>query len=521
MATPVPFNFTLPPVAGLWLYTPRRDDTAEDGWNLSFSDSPQQPDPNSQDTIGSGHAFFRTHTSDAQVAITFDGTGMLLCFTDNGAQYALTVDGSAQSSTAVDAASDPACASTGATQMYAIGNLAVGSHNAQLRVAASADHEFQFYGGQITAAIATTGSQSIVTNKTIDDTDAGFSFQPPKGENAWDTTGGGKGLYNLTTTFDCQYGNDNLTTYSFTGAGGMAVYGHAYRDTHDFSVTLQGGGKTDNLKSDLSTSGWNMQSQLAYFKGNLDPKSTYTMTLRNYNEDKPLCKTAVANGRACCVSLDALVLFTADGSSPTGSTTGLPMPTGGGPGGGSKSNVGAIAGGIVAGLAAIALIGVLIFFLVRRRRNRDVEEHWDASTSQVSGNGHAPAPMFGVVQPWQSDGGMAATTGGTVPGSVATLTHSQSTYPADTVRIGKLAQMGLVANATPNGTVTGSSPPQSHVGPSEDSASGVGGSQRPNQSGRLAPEDLNQVLAFVAQQMDSQQRPAPTHAEAAPPQYRD
>jgi len=75
---------------------------------------------------------------------------------------------------------------------------------------------------------------------------------------------------------------------------------------------------TDNLKSDLSTSGFDMRAAIVYLKGNLDPSATYTVTYRNYNEDNPRCGgRAPGDIRFCCVTLDSIQLFSVEGTSPT------------------------------------------------------------------------------------------------------------------------------------------------------------------------------------------------------------
>ena len=87
------------------------------------------------------------------VLIKIVGTGIWLCFTDNGADYALSVDGNERSAGATDATTSPACSNTGASSMLAVSGLGSGSHNVQLRVSAAVDKEFMFYGGTIEGSV--------------------------------------------------------------------------------------------------------------------------------------------------------------------------------------------------------------------------------------------------------------------------------------------------------------------------------------------------------------------------------
>jgi len=58
--------------------------------------------------------------------------------------------------------------------------------------------------------------------------------------------------------------------------------------------------------------------------------------------------------------------YASDVPSPTPSETSTGSP--------SKSNTGAIAGGVVGGVAALAIIGLIAFFILRKRRNKKSTE---------------------------------------------------------------------------------------------------------------------------------------------------
>jgi len=80
------------------------------------------------------------------------GTGLVMCYTDGGAQTALSLDGDAQIIRTAPASNDPVCKDSGAsTVAYATG-LDMKSHTAVLRVAASAEHETRFMGGLVSSS---------------------------------------------------------------------------------------------------------------------------------------------------------------------------------------------------------------------------------------------------------------------------------------------------------------------------------------------------------------------------------
>ncbi|KAH7103654.1 hypothetical protein BKA62DRAFT_654758 [Auriculariales sp. MPI-PUGE-AT-0066] len=482
----VPYNFTLPPIAGVWQYSPYKQAAADVGWNASFTNSPQWPDPMSLSGNGNGVSYFRTQVSEAQVSLNFQGSGVFFCYTDNGAQVALTLDGSVSTLKTAPGGSDPACQSTGASTVAYASGLAVGPHTAVVRVAASASHEFQFFGGMLTSVIPTNGavgSTANIAEKWIDDTDPSWTYQPPVGAPNWDPTGTGQNLYNLTTTFTCMYSQGNLTTRSFTGAGAAVLYGNAWRDSHDFTVELQGGGLSETTSSDMSTTGWNMGQQVVWLRANLDPEQTYTITYRNWNPSNPECRGFIPAGgvRYCCASIDALKLLSIEVTgAPPPSTSNSPQNPTQTTASNKSSNLGAILGGVCGGLALALAIAVLVFFLLRRRRRQDQEDY------TVARSYTSPAPAQ-----WATSSVPA--TYGSSPQAWSPMPTGSTSQPSSHGALGQ-PYFGGRSSVAPSSITRESQQPPNSAGPAP-----------------LAQSDLHRVLEYVRGQMDS--RPTRTDHE--------
>ena len=80
------------------------------------------------------------------------GTGLLLCFTDNGASFNVQLDGQEP---AADIPNDLACIGQGASNTISFQNLEFKAHSFVLRVTnASSAHEFRFFGAVMSTSIA-------------------------------------------------------------------------------------------------------------------------------------------------------------------------------------------------------------------------------------------------------------------------------------------------------------------------------------------------------------------------------
>ena len=80
-----------------------------------------------------------------------------MCYTENGADFVLTLDGKSDILKTAPGGSDDACAATGASSMAFARNLTLGGHTATVRIAASVQSEFQFMGGRLETAIQASG----------------------------------------------------------------------------------------------------------------------------------------------------------------------------------------------------------------------------------------------------------------------------------------------------------------------------------------------------------------------------
>ena len=119
--------------------------------------------------MGVGNVFQGTQLSGASVSADFvgmcrlfpcrvsltdcyAGTGLLLCFTDNGASFKVQLDGQEP---AADVPNDLACIGQGASKTISFQNLEFKAHSFVLSVTnASSAHEFRFFGAVMSTSIA-------------------------------------------------------------------------------------------------------------------------------------------------------------------------------------------------------------------------------------------------------------------------------------------------------------------------------------------------------------------------------
>jgi LPXTG-motif cell wall-anchored protein len=150
-------------------------------------------------------------------------------------------------------------------------------------------------------------------------------------------------------------------------------------------------------------------------------------------------KTASANNSVGEWGNDPSAPDATESSSPNGGNTGHQSSDSDN----SSTPTGAIAGGVVGGVAGLALIGGLIFFFLRRRRNAASQPiELDSPTSTAApGTGHGYAPN------------------GIVPGQAA---HGHAVLPnvkADYSSSSPSTQFGGVANTTSNASPANSNGP--------------------------------------------------------------
>ncbi|KZV82416.1 hypothetical protein EXIGLDRAFT_843766 [Exidia glandulosa HHB12029] len=189
--------------------------------------------------------------------------------------------------------------------MLAVDGLQFDTHNVEVAVSASSTAEFHFNGGGITMGVNGRGASGVMP-VTFDDQDAAWSLSPgrkPASPSGWDTATSSR-LYQNTGTFICPYGEGGPSaSYTFVGAGGVVLNGYVWRDSHAFSILLDG--ETHNVDA---TSLWLDGTAVLLAKGNLDPTATHTITIVNYNSDDPNCTKEHPNV-FCCVGFDSLVLL--------------------------------------------------------------------------------------------------------------------------------------------------------------------------------------------------------------------
>ncbi|EJD39561.1 hypothetical protein AURDEDRAFT_187308 [Auricularia subglabra TFB-10046 SS5] len=498
-ATPplAPYNVSLPPFSPLFIYGPEGD---TDGWNAAYTGATSPKDGIPSDGI----PYRRTQASGSRISLTFEGTGMYLCFNAGGASFALTLDSKLVQTTA-SAAGQRVCEQSGGeadTLLYASG-LEYGSHAALLQVAASADREFRFFGGAVEIGVQ-TGGKTVDDSLIIDDRDSGWMLVPGRGGGQWDFTTGQR-LFNVTGTFECNYGSGISATYKFSGAGGAVLLGDVEFGTSPYSVQLDDGAFV-NLDA---SSTWPDGSTPFFVAGALDPAKEHTITLRNFNSQATSCGPT----GFCCISIDAIQLLRAgkdnlpalpqnpgsDGQQdpdPNGQKDpggdGQQDPGGDGqqdPGGvgqqgpgpesSKKSNAPAIAGGVVGSLAGLAILGAFALFLLRRRR-RHAEASYDwrppMSDDHLARPWVAPPPRPG-------QGGLTPYTAtGSGSGVSAGVGKKQRIQPEPVDRRESLPAAGQ--SSTPSAA-----------------AGGPADASPPPGAPRLAHEDLEQVLAIFGLHM--------------------
>ena len=102
-----------------------------------------------RDVTAAGCCYIRSRGSCRRISV---GTGLLLCFRDNGAAHTLNVNGRRIDTQTGD--NDATCRELGATTTLRTGDLDFALHSVVLEVNASDDSEFEFYGGILQTRVA-------------------------------------------------------------------------------------------------------------------------------------------------------------------------------------------------------------------------------------------------------------------------------------------------------------------------------------------------------------------------------
>ncbi|KZV91689.1 hypothetical protein EXIGLDRAFT_836904 [Exidia glandulosa HHB12029] len=483
MSALTPYTLELTAPSPIFDYRPHRDVDTSVGWNASYTGSDAWPPAG----FPQGTAYRRTHMNGAAVSFPFEGTAAYMCISSGGATYTASVGGTDLDATP---ASGTSCEGTGSETMLSTKGLTFGNHEAVLTLTStpSDGNDFRVYGGGFTMGVNTNGSAAVNDRTIIDDQDDKWITFPGRVPTpyGWDTSTA-PGLSANTKTFNCVYTTGSSATYTFKNAGGIVLRGAIDRDSHAFSVELDG--ERHNLDA---TSSWNDNSTVYFAKGNLDPGVIHKLVITNYNSDRGDC-TSVSDlgqaiGRFCCTAFDSLTLLEAAAGDPSSSSSSSTSPSSGSsPNETSapdnapkaKSLAGPIAGGVIGGLLLLGILLAGVFIFLRRRRTADEHRDFHPPALYDNGPGHV-APYRDEPAPWRAG-----------PESLSTTT---ATYPPTT--------------RTP-----GSEKAPNVMSAPEERPSGI------------AHEDLERVAAYVASRLDiaaaSSRSPTSQWEESgtAPPTY--
>jgi hypothetical protein len=167
------------------------------------------------------------------------------------------------------------------------------------------------------------------------------------------------------------------------GSAAVQLNGLVDLNIGPYTITLDGQSTVFN-GSDL----WSQPQEVLFFQAGLDPTQEYTITLTNYNADAPKAQQPIGSNNQPCATVDELLLYR---------TTPAPGDSGGSGGSGgsnSSSKTGAIVGGVVGGVAALAIVGLLLWFFVFRRRHRRRESKPELSeTDSIPAAQITPTPF--------------------------------------------------------------------------------------------------------------------------------
>ncbi|KZV85046.1 hypothetical protein EXIGLDRAFT_841726 [Exidia glandulosa HHB12029] len=322
--------------------------------------------------------YWTTRLKGASISLPFEGTGAYMCFTAGDASYDILLNGSTVEASSIRSAVGTPCKALGAQTAFVLDGLQPGAHNATIRVTSAPHNDFSFFGGGITLGVS-TGGAGVNDSDVRDDQNMQWVLRPSRAPSVgWDTVtnsnfAGGTG------TFDCNYSDQHTATYTFTDAVGVVLTGIVWKDSHAFSVVFD----TEEIHNLDATGGleWSNNRTVFFTKGNLDPDTLHQISIRNYNAEKPHCMTTDDMGRSltksrdCCVQFDSLTILKAStrGAKPMESANAdsavKEQPAK------PKIAIGAIVGGTIVALLALAFLVLGAFVLVRRQRrhaNRQV-----------------------------------------------------------------------------------------------------------------------------------------------------
>ncbi|KAH7097028.1 hypothetical protein BKA62DRAFT_760221 [Auriculariales sp. MPI-PUGE-AT-0066] len=553
-----PFAFTA--ASPLWVYSPQRDGAITDGWNAGDSNDPNATSGNGKTRAGA--AVWRTQLAGSAVELSFTGSGAAICFSPGDAEYEITVDSKAVDSSEIKNGDDVhTCEGVGIEKAFIVEGLdATLGHKLKLEVT-KPKSVFNFFGG---AYLLPTDSQGrvIQDHPVISSDDEKWVLKEgQRGVNAWDTVNRTQAVVGSPPPlFNCIYKPETTASFTFNNAVGFAISGYVWPDAHSFSIT------TDSTTVNLdATSSWEEGPIVLYAQGGLNPSIEHTVTLRNFNIDDPKCNGEGSNTRACCTSFHELLLLrpppaTAtttsgeawsqpsipvaanDNVNNSSSTDNTNNTTDNGKHS-SKTIIGTTVGVVIGVFVLVALL-VLGAFIFRRRYYR--QRRWK-NTEKVDLDAY-------TLQPTQSTVSGVGLTSGTYS-RIATddvdqrinpfvdpppSSGSSSMYAAAVIGPPMMGDRKNARAFTPEPTYAGASSSSSQqqqqlslpVGRDDRPLSMTTGSvysqdddrdsEAPTDLGRLNPQDMQNVLQFVAARMDQQAASRVTgdpFADDALPQY--
>ncbi|KAH7098957.1 hypothetical protein BKA62DRAFT_711425 [Auriculariales sp. MPI-PUGE-AT-0066] len=492
------YNVTLSPFSPMFTYTPSRDGPAATTWNASYTGAtiwPQRPDVFGDGEVVSepaGRAYRRTQAVHSNTALAFRGMGFILCFSTNGAHYTVDTEPKLAVTTASRDQAKNLCGVEAEDAVFAYG-LEDGDYTVTMFVAADAGHEFRFFGGQIGIDVGDSVGSTVVSSNTIDDSAEGWD-KTVAPTFPWDDDTRQHTLYNTTSTFNCGYSNSVTISRAFTNASGIVLLGEVWRDSHSFSILLD----DQPVREMDATSSWADSQAVFFATGGLDPSAVHRVTLVNYAANDPDCTTENLTGdreqRFCCLSLDALVLLRGTGTnagdsvsgivgtnsvSQVASSTPFEEPTQNVATVIHRVNIAVVASTVIIGVIILALVGFLVFFLIRRRRQTSGRDKVEPHPIEYLRPEHRMSVM--VEAPWSPPPTMVP-----AKGSLTSLL---------------LPPAGGTPQLRTDSPFTSRHPGKAS-GPASVTSSTA--SSTPMVQNRMTEDDLQRVFLYVAARMDSQ-----------------
>ena len=283
------------------------------------------------------------------------GTGLLLCFTDNGASFNVQLDGQEP---AADVPNDLACIVQGASKTISFQNLEFKAHSFVLSVTnASSAHEFRFFGAVMSTSIALLryglldrgqlnfgslmarffSNDDKTEEKVIDDTDPAWNMQRQSGAVR---SGQVKELrenslfHRLFSGIKCLTRDSTVEALrsrafgakpvpprprtasrvrwvlcirplhpvdiAIADASAVVLNGVPDIGSSEYTVILEGADL--KFESTLHAS-WRIPGTPVFFHSGLDPQKTYKLRFLNWTTKKNDC-----DSNFCCQEIDTLVL---------------------------------------------------------------------------------------------------------------------------------------------------------------------------------------------------------------------